>query len=700
MSLQRATVLTSLLFLLTTFSESAAERMAKPTRVDGPSASHLAVLHAGSSTSDSLARLIMPTDDITWRVDGWVEGQELFKNFIDPSKHHSEPYPFTVTEINMPLYFAGPTRIVVSVDIEDAMYVTPDYPIPGSPLSISSDYELNIPREGYFDIWVQLDEPIEVSGPFFAGFFIGNIASPSAGVAVMTDGNTSAVGRCFNIWDEETGFVDLLKNRFGNFPGRLVLGAAGIAAGDKPIAPNPEISILSPSDDDKLFSRATFWVHETSGSPLIDYISFEYSSGDGFVELGRDYDGSAAVRDGVGPSGEGDGFCYLWDFSTLTEGAYILRATAYDFKGRFASDEVTVYLEPTPPTPDLLSFENGMQICGSSDILISCCDENLARVDLFAKLASADYSAGLKSVAHSEFDGPYTAAIAAASAFQLWVDRGYLPSSHKTDNRKSIISLGERLAHEFGLRDNRGITDESLYTGLQQFCRESNTPLKVEYECRPDYYALRRLIQEEEQSAIIALGGTPGTWLAVDGFSGWINDNGTCGMNICNPQNGSIEFVAVRQDGPVCKLKLRDNWQPIDRVIAIGADGWDTDRAQIGADTEPSDGWQLHWPTDNLSESDLCFLRAVGTDAGGIRHASSVILEYSCEEFYETGDYNNDGRADIVDLTYLIDFVVNSGKSPAGGKARADANGDSRVNIADIVYYSNYLFRFAGSPKW
>ena len=63
-----------------------------------------------------------------------------------------------------------------------------------------------------------------------------------------------------------------------------------------------------------------------------------------------------------------------------------------------------------------------------------------------------------------------------------------------------------------------------------------------------------------------------------------------------------------------------------------------------------------------------------------------------------TGDFNNDGAADLGDLFLLTDFITRGGPPPAGGGARADANCDNYVNVTDVVYFMNYLFGNVGAP--
>jgi hypothetical protein len=62
------------------------------------------------------------------------------------------------------------------------------------------------------------------------------------------------------------------------------------------------------------------------------------------------------------------------------------------------------------------------------------------------------------------------------------------------------------------------------------------------------------------------------------------------------------------------------------------------------------------------------------------------------------GDANNDGKADVNDVVYLINYLFVAGSpAPPWPMNRADANGDNKVDVNDVVYLINYLF-VAGSP--
>jgi hypothetical protein len=58
----------------------------------------------------------------------------------------------------------------------------------------------------------------------------------------------------------------------------------------------------------------------------------------------------------------------------------------------------------------------------------------------------------------------------------------------------------------------------------------------------------------------------------------------------------------------------------------------------------------------------------------------------------KTGDLNNSGIVDIVDVIFLLNYLFKNGKKPAY-LVQADVNCDSQVNVSDLLHLYNYLFR-------
>jgi hypothetical protein len=478
------------------------------------------------------------------------------------------------------------------------------------------------------------------------------------------------------------------------------MGAAGIPQSSQPQEPEPQLTILSPLNGEKLLGTGRIWAHESSGSQIIEYVSFEYLTPNGFVEIGRDYDGSSALRNGVDESGDGDGYSQVWNFSTLKEGNYTLRATVVDSLGRSASNQVSVYVEPSPPTARIISFEDGSDICAETKILMSCSDENMARVSLFLKEADLEYSAGLTALNQARFGDYYSGPIAAAEAIQFWNDRGYSSLMSAGTSDLTLDELVQEMAKRLKIAENDGTIDEYLFRGLLEFSSEHGNALTVEHIKHPDYAQIRKSLEEEEKAILLAIGGTPGLWLAADGFTGWVQSDGNYLISVCNPMTGVIEDLPIRSTKTESDIYFDDAWHGVDVMIAVGAVNWDIQRTLLGVDSDGSDGWWFPWTPEDLSPDTRYFIRAEGIDGFGIKCASTTIINYDCSHSYGLGDYDHDGSSNLIDLVYLTEFVTHDGEAPIRGAWRGDANGDTHLNIADLVYYINYLYGMAGPPRY
>ena len=187
-------------------------------------------LQAGFALSTSDTCEVRHDAGIYWIITRWVIGDESFLSYLDPEETCDFAYPFTVTEINMPMTFDSATQLIVSVDVNDVDSSNPGCLAPGALLGSSFLFELNVPGPGLYDIWIPFDTPVVVNGPFFAGFFIANTFDSVVNPGLITD-NFPEECVSYNIWDTTLGFVDLGNNSIFTFPGRTVLYARGIPGG-------------------------------------------------------------------------------------------------------------------------------------------------------------------------------------------------------------------------------------------------------------------------------------------------------------------------------------------------------------------------------------------------------------------------------------------------------------------------------------
>ena len=471
---------------------------------------------------------------------------------------------------------------------------------------------------------------------------------------------------------------------------------AGVPAAGQP---TPEIRIASPHNGDTLYGNTELWAGEGSGSTIIDYVSFEYSSGGGtYTEIGRDFDGTSPIRDGTNPSGDGAAYSYLWDFSSLPEGMYTLRYTVADTLGQSTSDSITVYLEPTPPIPNIISPSDGETFCSSLDLLISNNDENLSFVQAYRKQATNPYSVGMATASTNEFGNYYNAPLAAALLINMWYGRGYERIIKEGYNILSVDTLAARLAVFFHTDENQGTYDEDVYIGLQDYLDDNGSKFHIDYKRDPNYFDIRKWVEDEERGVMIAIGGPTGFWLAVDGFTDWEQTDGSYHINVSNPLTGTIQELPMRQFSGKGNVYINGTWQQVDMMVSLKADDWTVTRNSIGADLNGADGWAIHWTPSGLTENNHYFFLTYGNDASGLSGTSSILLHYTCAQEYLPGDYNDDGQVNILDLEYILNYVALGGPPPVGGAERADANCDNHINIADVVYYMNYIFGSSSQP--
>ena len=89
--------------------------------------------------------------------------------------------------------------------------------------------------------------------------------------------------------------------------------------------------------------------------------------------------------------------------------------------------------------------------------------------------------------------------------------------------------------------------------------------------------------------------------------------------------------------------------------------------------------------------------RMTATDAEGQESRLSVLALVSVADAFIKGDANNDGDINILDLTYMVDYIFRSGPAPEPLLA-GDANCDDNCNILDLTYLVDYIFRSGPIP--
>ena len=77
-----------------------------------------------------------------------------------------------------------------------------------------------------------------------------------------------------------------------------------------------------------------------------------------------------------------------------------------------------------------------------------------------------------------------------------------------------------------------------------------------------------------------------------------------------------------------------------------------------------------------------------------IRHGCSE----PCGCCVDAGDADGNASLNILDVTFIINFLYKNGPAP-GCTDQADADGNNSLNILDVTHIINFLYKNGPAPK-
>ena len=638
-------------------------------------------------------------DGAYWAITNWLIGDELYKSYQNPSLSCDLPYPFSVEDVYMVLACSLACTLYVSTDVESADFTDPDCPIPGNLLSISQMYEVNLPQGGLYQIAIPLDSPAVVEEPYFAGFYYSGLVDTLARVSLVTD-NIPVPCVAYNIWDTTIGWVDLDSTGypgFPQFPGRLLLFSSGTTGGSSGEEPVPSVSILKPADGEAITGEAIIWAAETAGSHIVDYARFDYRDGVDWFEIGRDYDGSRALRNGVDTSGSGEGYTIPWDYSGLTEGTYWLKVTIYDTLGRFDVDSIPVEIDPTPPNPVFTIPESMDTICLPINLTVTSDDENISSVIFEKKNASMDHQVVVLPIDQSPHGNTYCGPIAGAIAVKYWFDEGYIYGMREGNQYLPLDTVVERMADLMRTGRNNGTYDDLFYFGLRQYILTHGNELLLNACWNPDYADFRILFEERELLVILGLAGSPGLYLVTGGVDGLEDQQGRYAFKAADPITASIIDTYMRNNGGGAEVYYDGSWHALDVIITVMGNALTINRDYVGSGSAAGNQWSYTWSSSDMIEDSAYFVSATAIDATGREELATSFVLNKCE-LYMKGDYDANDVVNAGDALYLENYIYKNGPAPVGGAGRGDANCDGNIDIGDIAAIILYIYGVGLEP--
>jgi len=648
-------------------------------------------------------------------IPSWVIGNDLYKAYQDPVQTCERPYPFTIDIVYFLLQYLSSDTIFISVDIESADMTDPSCPKPGSLLTISPLYQVNLENNLYM-IQIPLDSPVVVNGPYFVGLYFAEMGNPYD-AAVVTD---SIPVPCvsYNDWGE--GYVDLdtVTNDLGQrvFPGRLIIYSGGITGGTGGPDPEPAARFIHPAEGQFLGTWIDLWANDAAGSESIDRADFHYWDNADWVAIGFNTDDNPPLRNGVDPSGTGNGLAYLWNTTGLTEDDYQLRVVVTDTLGRADTAEATAHIDPTPPFPTIDQPAVGQNICDGVTVRISCPDEDISYVSFDRKSIPRDFTVPISvvgrqlggdidgdpadgnSVAEGEYGDYCSGPAAAAMMIKYWYDRGYTFLLRENQVFIHDTLLMDRLFEAMNIQANRGAYDEEVVSGLNAYIVSHYDDFDTPIDRSPTLAELFAWMGDYEYTVMVGISGDPGFWMTAAGSVGMIDASGYAVFKMADPATAAVGAYSVREDAGKLWILYDSIWREIDILVGMIPRTWSVARQNFGIDVIGADGWETTWNPSSLSQDSLYYIYVAVYDVFANKGFASVLVQYDCTVNGVAGDINHDSLVNAADIVFMTNFLYLDGPPPPGGYGVTDVNCDGVIGLADIIYLFNYLYNGGPAP--
>lgn len=664
--------------------------------------------------------------DPNWFVYYWLQGDEQYLAYQDPSLTCTAPYPFAVYDAYMLLYFENEAIAEFSATVQSVDLTDPSCPVPGDTLSTSLTYRFQFKPAGLWRIAIPAyndttEVPPEVNGPYFIGFNITTYFGDSETqdtVVLITEDYLAEPWTCqnYNIWDPNVGYVDLGNNN--GFPGKLLLHSVGITGGSGGLGPMPQLTFLEPKAGKKVGAPLTCWVWDSQDGTFVDSVRFEYALASvfGWNRFGVTGTDNHALRNGVDPSGTGPGYVLDLGTADLIEDTVDIRATAYDKFSRTSSTQIEVILDPTPPRMDFIKPLSMEIVCLPYTFTTFTDDEDILSVKYYQKKLSTDFSVSVVTlhqtdygdvdfdagdgnpVAEGEFGEYYCGPTAGAIAVKHWFNLGYTPLMREFGRTIPLDTVVERLASEMHTRTNNGTYDDFFVGGLQNYSLGHGDKLLIESYFTPDYMDVREIFEEKEMLPILGLSGNPGMYVVLSAFIG-LDNGGQYAVTISDPITGTLIDTYMRNGGSGSQMMYDGSWRDIDIVIAVGVNLSINSRIEFGEASKSASNWIYNWESSaSLSDDSLYYITSIGTDELNRTEVSTTLIRYQCNLNRVKGDYDGNDAANSMDILALIDFIYQDGTIPIGGAHRADANCDNQIDIGDVIFMIKYIWESGETP--
>ena len=683
------------------------------TRIQGRAQTLQSFTHAPKLALEEPACTVRMAGDSYWAVSSWIIGDEVYTTYQDPSVDGINcEYPFNVEAITMQLNFAMAGSLYCATDITmlDAAQSSPSCPVPGYTIFISDQWGFYVPSAGLYDITIVFDEPVEVTEPYFAGFYVANDVS-AMGVDIIADNDPYL---CVNWNDWGDGYIDLVSNQYYNFPGNLVLYSSGTPVNGGTGGSDARARLVWPQDSSTVGGNVYLRTTELSDDIISTYCSFEYyHPSQGWTAISNDYVPDVTLRNTISPVSYSEGYSAVWNASGMAEGWYPLRTTVYDNSNNTVIDSIMVYVDNTPLRPQFSNPAWGETVCDTATLGITLSDEDVSYLQFMYRSSQDTLSINPPMLlqrrygdvnsdttdgnlyAGGEYGDFYNAPTALACLIRYFANNGYpalaqLESASLTDRQ-----IVESLADSMNVRANLGTQDDNFIYYAREYFRNKGNQFDFELLTSLTPQDIDYIMGYRNGALLSAVGQPYGLWLVITGISFPANQDGTYNVQIYDTKTG-MSFATTMIFDPLPQIEYIGEYRTVDISVGLYPTSNTASQTVIGLDFNPADGFSYYWNFSSLTEGQY-YISATGTDNSGHLGNGFTRTTLSCAVDYVPSDANGDGRVNISDAVYLINYIFSGGPEPKPFHMNGDSNCDGRVNISDAVYLINYIFS-GGEP--
>jgi hypothetical protein len=159
-----------------------------------------------------------------WVIYNFLSPPEDYKLAFDPLATCTVcQVGFMPTTVHVYLQVKAAGSVVLSVDVEEAVYPTPGCTAPGPAMCTSPLYTVTLPSAGLFNLGIPITCPcLTMYKKYLLSVHFQSMSLTPANIGLVTDAGPAAL--CLNWNDYGTGWYDLLT-AFPTWPGQLKIFA-------------------------------------------------------------------------------------------------------------------------------------------------------------------------------------------------------------------------------------------------------------------------------------------------------------------------------------------------------------------------------------------------------------------------------------------------------------------------------------------